>query len=225
MPLSIFRVRGLAAADATQLIAFAGFYSMFFFLTLYMQNVLHWSPIQAGAAYLPVTAGLGFAASISPKLFARVGTRPVIVAGALLSAGAIYYLSQIPLHGSYLADILPGLIVMSLGLGAIFVGATVAANAGVPPKQAGVAAGLLNTSLQLGIALGLAVFSALATAQTNHLVAAHASPTDALVGGYTRALLTASIFLAAAAVIALRTVNSRGEPIPAPDASPALELI
>jgi predicted MFS family arabinose efflux permease len=225
MPLSIFRVRGLAAADATQLIAFAGFYSMFFFLTLYMQNVLHWSPIQAGAAYLPVTAGLGFAASISPKLFARLGTRPVIVAGALLSAGAIYYLSRIPLHGSYLADIFPGLIVMSLGLGAIFVGATVAANAGVPADRAGLAAGLLNTSLQLGIALGLAVFSALATARTNHLVAAHASRADALVGGYTRALLAASIFLAAAALIALRTLNSRGEPTPAPDAPPALELV
>jgi len=225
MPLSIFRVRGLAAADATQLIAFAGFYSMFFFLTLYMQNVLHWSPIQAGAAYLPVTAGLGLAASVSPKLFARLGTRPVIAAGALLSAGAIYYLSRIPLHGSYLADILPGLIVMSLGLGAIFVGATVAANAGVPADRAGLAAGLLNTSLQLGIALGLAVFSALATARTNHLLAAHAPRADALVGGYTRALLASSIFLAAAALIALRTLNSRGEPTAAPDAPPALELV
>jgi len=172
-----------------------------------------------------VTAGLGFAAAVSPKLFARLGTRPVIVAGALLSAGAIYYLSRIPLHGSYLADIFPGLIVMSLGLGAIFVGATVAANAGVPADRAGLAAGLLNTSLQLGIALGLAVFSALATARTNHLVAAHASHADALVGGYTRALLAASIFLAAAALIALRTLNSRGEPTPALDAPPALEIV
>ena len=225
MPLSIFRVRGLAAADATQLIAFAGFYSMFFFLTLYMQNVLHWSPIQAGAAYLPVTAGLGFAAAMSPKLFARLGTRPVIVGGALLSAGAIYYLSRIPLHGTYLADILPGLIIMSLGLGAIFVGATVAANAGVPAERAGLAAGLLNTSLQLGIALGLAVFSALATARTNHLVAAHAPVPVALVGGYTRALLAASVFLLGAALIALRTVNSRGEPAAAPETTPALELV
>ena len=83
MPLSIFRIRGLAAADATQLIAFAGFYSMFSFLTLYMREVLHWSPIQAGAAYLPVTAGLAFAATMSPKLFARVGTRPVLVGGSL----------------------------------------------------------------------------------------------------------------------------------------------
>jgi EmrB/QacA subfamily drug resistance transporter len=223
LPLSIFRIRGLAAADATQLIAFAGFYSMFFFLTLYMQNILHWSPIEAGAAYLPVTAGLGFAAGLSPKLFARVGTRPVIVAGALLAAGGIYYLSRMPLHGTYLADILPGLLVMSLGLGAIFVGATIAANAGVPAEQAGIAAGLLNTSLQLGIALGLAIFSALATARTNHLLAVHMPTPDALVGGYSRALLAASIFLVAAAVIAVRTHNSRNQPLTLADPTPNLD--
>jgi EmrB/QacA subfamily drug resistance transporter len=221
MPLSIFRVKGLAAADATQMIAYAGFLSMFFFLTLYMQNVLHWSPIQAGAAYLPVTVFLGLAATISPMLFARVGTRPVIVAGALLAAGGIYYLSRVPVHGSYLTDLLPGLAVMALGLGAIIVGATVAANAGVPANQAGLAAGLLNTSAQLGTALGLAIFSALATARSNHLFAAHAARPDALTSGYARALLASSIFLAAAALIALRTTNSRGEE---PQEPPATEF-
>jgi predicted MFS family arabinose efflux permease len=221
MPLSIFRVKGLAAADATQMIAYAGFLSMFFFLTLYMQNVLHWSPIQAGAAYLPVTVFLGLAATISPMLFARVGTRPVIVTGALLAAGGIYYLSRVPVHGSYLTDLLPGLAVMALGLGAIIVGATVAANAGVPANQAGLAAGLLNTSAQLGTALGLAIFSALATARSNHLFAAHAARPDALTSGYARALLASSIFLAAAALIALRTTNSRGEE---PQEQPAAEF-
>jgi EmrB/QacA subfamily drug resistance transporter len=211
MPLSIFRIKGLAAADATQLIAFAGFYAMFFFLTLYMQNVLGYSPIQAGAAYLPVTAFLAISASIAPKLFARIGTRPVLVAGALISAGAIYSLSRIPVDGQYLTDLLPGLAVMALGLGAIFVGATVAANAGVPAHQAGLAAGLINTSLQLGIALGLAVFSALATSRTQHLLQAHASRADALTSGYARGLLAASIFLLGAALIALRTANPRGE--------------
>jgi EmrB/QacA subfamily drug resistance transporter len=225
VPFSIFRVKGLVAADATQLIAFAGLYAMFFFLTLYMQTVLHWSPIQAGAAYLPVTAFLAVAATISPKLFARVGTRPVIVAGALLSTGGIYYLSRIPVHGTYLTNLLPGLAVMSLGLGAIFVGATVAANAGVPANQAGLAAGLLNTSLQLGIALGLAVFSALATSRTHHELAAHAARPDALTSGYARALLASAIALAVAALIALRTTNSRGETqAQAVDAAPALEL-
>ena len=220
VPLSIFRVRGLVAADLTQLIAFAGFYGVFFFLTLYMQNVLGWSPLRAGAAYLPVTVGLGIGATLSPKLFARVGTRPAIFGGAMLSAAGIYSLSRIPLHGTYVADLLPGLVVMSLGLGAIFVGATVAANAGVPADRAGVAAGLLNTSLQLGIAVGLAVFSALATTRTDDLIAASAAHPEALVAGYSRALGAASLFLVAAGLIALRTVNSRGEAAQAPTPDP-----
>jgi predicted MFS family arabinose efflux permease len=226
IPLSIFRVPGLVAADITQLVAFAGFYATFFFLTLYMQNILGWSPIEAGAAYLPVTLGLGISASISPRLFDRYGTRPVLVGGAMLAATGIYTISRIPPHGTYLADILPGLIIMSLGLGAIFVGATVAANAGVPAGQAGLAAGLLNTSLQLGIAVGLAVFSALATTRTDHLLAAHTSTAHALVGGYGLALRAASIFLAAAGLIALGTVNSRGEtPLPPPAAEPAPDTL
>jgi EmrB/QacA subfamily drug resistance transporter len=214
VPLSIFRVRGLVAADLTQLISFAGFYAVFFFLTLYMQNILGWSPVRAGAAYLPVTLGLGIGATISPRVFARIGTRPAIFAGAMVSAAGIYELSRIPLHGSYLADLLPGLVMMSLGLGVIFVGATVAANAGVPEDRAGLAAGLLNTSLQLGIAVGLAIFSALATARTNGLLAVNAGRQAALVGGYSRALGVAAVFLVAAGLIALRTVNSGGEPAP-----------
>jgi MFS family permease len=95
-PLSIFRINGLAFSDATQLIAFAGFLAMFFFLTLYMQNVLGYSPIQTGAAYLPVTAGVAMAAGITSQLLARTGTRPVIVAGALIAAGGVYYLSRVP---------------------------------------------------------------------------------------------------------------------------------
>jgi EmrB/QacA subfamily drug resistance transporter len=224
IPLSIFRVPGLVAADVTQLVAFAGFYATFFFLTLYMQNILGWSPIQAGAAYLPVTGGLAISASISPRLFARLGTRPVLVGGAMLAAGGIYTISRIPPHGTYLAAILPGLIIMSLGLGAIFVGATVAATAGVPAGQAGLAAGLLNTSLQLGIAVGLAVFSALATTRTDHLLAAHSSPAHALVGGYGLALRAAGIFLAVAGLIALGTVNSRSDTPPLP-ADPTPETL
>ena len=134
-PFSIFRIKGLAAADATQMIAFAGFVSLFFFLTLYMQDVLGYSPIQSGSAYLPVTAGIVAAAGISSRLFARTGTRPVTVAGTLIAAAAIYYLSRVPVHGSYLTDLLRGLVVMSIGLGAVFVSVTAAANAGVPAGQ------------------------------------------------------------------------------------------
>jgi EmrB/QacA subfamily drug resistance transporter len=211
VPLSIFRVRGLAAANVTQLIALAGFLSMFFFLTLYMQNVLGYSPIQTGAAYLPLTFGVGISAGVSSQLIARTGTRPVIVVGALVAAGGLYYLSRVPVHGSYLADLFPGLMVVSFGLGAVFVAITTAANAGVPADKAGLAAALLNASQQVGGALGLAIFSAIATSHTNHLLAAHAAAPDALTAGFHRALLASSMFVIAAAIIALRTSNTRGE--------------
>src|SRR6516162_6502821 len=214
MPLSIFRVKGLAAADATWLIGIAGFFAMFFFLTLYMQEVLGFSPIQAGAAYLPVTFCLAVASGVSSQLFARIGTRPVIVGGALLSAGGIYFLSRIPVDGSYVPDVLPGLVMMAVGFGAVFVGVTTAANAGVPADKAGLAAGLLSTSQQLGMALGLAILSAVATARTQNVLAAHSARPEALTAGYQRALLVCSLFVLVAALIASRTPNARAAAAP-----------
>ena len=212
-PFSIFRIPGLAAADATQVIAMAGFYSMFFFITLYMQNVLGYSEIGAGAAYLPTTFAVAIAAAVGSQLFVRIGTRPVIVAGALLGAGGVFWLSRIPLDGSYVADLLPPLVIMALGLGATFVGVTTAAQAGVPPDRAGLAAALINTSTWLGGALGIAIFSAIATSRTQDLQAAGVSQPEALTEGFQRALLVCAIFVLAAAVIALRATNTRGEPV------------
>ena len=168
MPLSILRVKGVAAADGTQMVMLAGLFPMFFFLTLYMQGVLGYSPVQTGVAYLPLTAGVIVAAGVSSQLFARIGTKPVILAGLLIGSAGLAWLSRIPVDGSYLTDILPGMVVVSLGLGAVFTGATTAANAGVGEDQAGLAAGLLNTGQQLGGALGLAILSAIATSRTDH---------------------------------------------------------
>ncbi|MCU1659740.1 MAG: Puromycin resistance protein pur8 [Pseudonocardiales bacterium] len=211
LPLSIFRVKGLAAANVTGLIAFAGMLAMFFFLTLYMQNVLTYSPIETGAAYLPLTLGVGISAGVSSQLVGRVGTRPLMIGGALIAAGGLYYLSRIPVDGSYLTDLLPGLMIVSFGLGSVFVGVTTAANAGVPADKAGLAAALLNSAQQVGGALGLAIFSAVATSRTNHLLTTHASLPTALTSGFHRALLTGAVFLLAAALIALRTTNTRGD--------------
>ncbi len=213
VPLSIFRIKGLAAADATQIIAMAGFYSMFFFLTLYMQTVLHFSPTRAGASYVPVALGVAISAGVCSKLFERTGTRPIIVAGALLAAGGVFWLSRMPVHGSYLSDLLPGLLIMSVGLGAVFVGVQTAANAGVPPDKAGLAAALINASLQLGAALGLAIFSAIATSRTSYLLTVHVGRPEALTSGFHLALLASSVFLVAAALIGLRATNTRGEPV------------
>lgn len=208
-PLSILRIKGIAAADVTQLLAFGGFVGMFFFLTLYQQTVLGFSPIQAGSAYLPVTVVLTIAAGVTSVLIGRVGTRPIIVTGALVGAAGTFLLSRIPVDGNYVVDILPGLLIMSLGLGAILVAVTAAANAGVPADKAGLAAGLLNTSLQLGSALAVAIFSALATARTKDLLATGSPMPEALTGGFSRAILASSIFLLAAAVIAFRAPNTR----------------
>jgi MFS family permease len=217
LPLSIFRIKGLAAADVTQLIGIAGIISMFFFLTLYMQNVLGYSQIKTGLSYLPLCFGVGVAAGIASQLVTRVGTRPVMAIGALIAGGGVFWLSRIPVDGTYTTDLLPGLLTASAGLGAMFVAVTTAANAGVPSEQAGLAAALLNTSQQLGGALGLAIFSAIATSRTHHLMAAHTAPAEALTSGFQRALLACAICLAAASVIALRTTNTRG----APEAGPA----
>jgi EmrB/QacA subfamily drug resistance transporter len=212
VPFSIFRIKGLAAADATQVIAFAGFGSMFFFITLYMQDVLGLSATRAGAAYVPAGVSVVIAATLSSKLFARVGTRPLIVAGALVAAAGVFWLSRIPVHGSYPTNLLPGMIVMGLGLGAVLVGVQTAGNAAVPPSQAGLAAALVNSALQLGVALGLAIFSAVATARTTALLALHVATPIALTAGFHRPLLASGMFLVAAALIATRATNTRGEP-------------
>jgi EmrB/QacA subfamily drug resistance transporter len=220
-PLSIFKVKGLAGADVTQVIAQAGFLSLFFFITLYMQTVLHMSPIEAGAAYIPVTIGVGISSGISTQLLPRVGSRPLIVAGTLVGAAGVFLLSRIAADGSYVADVLPGLVVMALGLGAVFVGVQNAANAGVPAEQAGLAAALISASATLGGALGLAILSAISTSRTHHLLATHTSHPVALTSGFGHALLVCSLFLVAAAVVAARTTGTRVQRVPSVEPSAA----
>ena len=209
IPFAVLRVKGLVAADLTQLIAFSGFFSMFFYATLYMQEILHYSPLRAGAAYLPITAGFAVAGATASQLVTRIGTRPVVVAGCLMAGAGIWWVSRVPLHGSYVTDLLPGFVVMSLGAGSVFVSVTAAANAGVPADKAGLAAGLLNSSQQVGSALGLAVLSAVAITRTSHLIAARAPHLVAADAGYHQALLVGAILMAAAAVLAVRIGNTR----------------
>lgn len=209
VPLAILRVKGLVAADLTQLIAFAGFFAMFFYATLYMQEVLRYSPLKGGAAYLPITVGFAAAGGIASQLITRIGTRPVVLAGCLTAAAGIYYVSRVPLHGAYVTDLLPGFLAMSLGAGSVFVSIAAAANAGVPSDKAGLAAGLLNASQQVGSALGLAILSAVAIARTNTLTVAKAPHLVALDAGYHQALLVGSVMMAAAALIAVRIGNTR----------------
>jgi EmrB/QacA subfamily drug resistance transporter len=210
LSLDTLRIKGLAAANVTGLIAFAGMLAMFFFLTLYMQNVLGYSPIKTGLAYLPMTAGVAVSAGFCSQLLTKVGTRPVILAGALIASGGLFYLAQLSADGTYPGDLLPGMLIVSVGLGAVFVGVVTAANAGVPPDKAGLTAALLNSSQQIGGALGLAIFSAIATARTRDLLEGGSELPSALTDGFHRALLTGAVFALVAAGLALRTTNSRG---------------
>jgi EmrB/QacA subfamily drug resistance transporter len=221
LPASVLRIPGLVAANLTGLVGFAGMLTMFFFLTLYMQTVLGYSPMAAGAAYLPLTFGVGISSGVGAKLIARIGSRYVICAGALVAAGGLLLLAQVPADGSYLSDILPGLMLFAFGVGPVFVGVTAAANAGASPDVAGIVAAILNSAQQVGGALGLAIFSALATSRAADLAASGADPRAAATGGYQRALLAGAVFAAAAALISLRTVNSHQDPMELPDETPA----
>jgi EmrB/QacA subfamily drug resistance transporter len=223
LPLSTFRNRGLAAANLTGLVGFAGMLTMFFFLTLYMQTVLGYSPFAAGAAYLPLTVGVGVSSGVGAKLLTKVGSRRVISVGALVASTGLLLLARIPVHGSYLPDILPGLMLFALGVGPVFVGVTAAANAGATADRAGLIAAILNSAQQVGGALGLAIFSVLATSRTDHLLATGAGGHAAATGGFHRALLAGAVFAAAAALIALRTADTHEGPMEAQHPTPVPE--
>jgi EmrB/QacA subfamily drug resistance transporter len=212
LPFSLFRIRGLAAANVTQLLSFGGLYSMFFFLSLYMQNVLGYSPIQTGVAYLPVTAGFVIAVGVATPLLPRLGTKPVIVAGAVLASAGVYYLSRVPVEGGYAGDLLPGIAAVALGLGCVFTGVTSAATGGVAEDSAGVASGLLNASMQFGGALGLAILSAVATERTGRVLAGGADLPIALTAGFQRAFLVGAGLVLAGGVVAaaVRTKGAAG---------------
>src|SRR5215471_12936862 len=212
LPLSIFRIKGLAATDAAQVLGLAGLNSAFFFISLYMQEVLHFSALRAGAAYVPIAAIVMIGSIGGSGLVPRLGTRPLIIAGALIATGGLYWVSRIPVHGYYWTDIFPPLMIAGLGLGLVFVGVNIAGNAGVAPDKAGLAGALITASFQVGVALGLAVLSALATARTHSLLSVHHTASAALAGGDGRAILAAAFFVGAVVLIGLRAANTKGEP-------------
>ncbi|WP_431874537.1 MFS transporter [Amycolatopsis sacchari] len=211
LPLSLFRISGLAAANAVQLLAIGGMYAMFYILTLYMQSVLHYSPLMAGLAYLPATVSLGVTALVATRLIPRIGTLPLIIGGPAVASFGVYLLSHLPVQGDYAAHLLPGLLFMSVGLGAVVAAVPNAATAGAPVADSGVAASLPLTATQAGGALGIAVLGTVAASYTTHLLAAGMSTPAALTAGFNRALLAAAAVILVAAVVGLRTKNTRDE--------------
>ena len=179
--MSIFRVRSLATANVVMLFVMSGMFAMFFFNSLYIQRVLGYGPLKAGLAFLPFTAGIMVSAGLASSFAPRVGVRAVAVTGIVVSCAGLLLLTRLPVHGSYVADFLPSLLLVSLGMGAVFVPLTLIATTGLDDDDQGLASGLFNTSQQVGGALGLAVLSTIAASRTNHLGGSGAA---ALVGGF-----------------------------------------
>jgi EmrB/QacA subfamily drug resistance transporter len=203
MRLSIFRIRALAVADIVLLLVASGMFGMFFFASLYVQEILGYSPLRAGLAFLPVTAGIIIGAGVAQQLIKRVGVRNVSTAGIALASAGMLVLTQLPVHGSYVSDLLVGLLPMSLGMGLTFVPITLMGTSGVTGEDAGLASGLFNTAQQVGGSLGLAILSTLAASQTASVL--HGTSTAAVlaarVSGYHVAFLAAAIMLGAGVVI------------------------
>jgi EmrB/QacA subfamily drug resistance transporter len=201
--LSIFRVRALAVGDSVLLLVASGMFGMFFFASLYVQEILGYSPLRAGLAFLPVTAGIMIGAGVAQPLIKRVGVRNVSTGGIALAAAGMLVLTQLPVHGSYVSDLLVGLLPISLGMGLTFVPITLMGTSGVSEDDAGLASGLFNTAQQVGGSLGLAILSTLAASQTARVLdgTSQAAVLAARVSGYHVAFLAAGIMLAAGVVI------------------------
>jgi EmrB/QacA subfamily drug resistance transporter len=207
MPFSIFRIRTVAAANISGLILGTVSFSMFLMLTLYMQQVLGYSPLKTGVAYLAVAGTAIIWSTVAAQLVTRVGVKPVIVAGmAFLTAGLVYF-TQVSVGGSYVGDLLPGFLLIAVGLGFSFVPISIAALAGVQAEEAGLASGLFNTSQQIGGALGIAALSAIATSTTEDGVASGTALPVALTDGFETAFVWGGIIAAVGILVGLVLVR------------------
>jgi hypothetical protein len=218
MPLSIFRIRTLAGANIVGVLLGASVFANFFLLTLYVQNVLHFSALKTGLTFLATAGTTVVVAALSQWLTTKIGPRIVMAFGLALSTGGLIWYAQIPVHGSYAKDLLPGYLLVGFGLALSFIPVSIAALAGVGPREAGLASGLLNTSQQIGGAIGVAVASSVAVSRATHLLHAGASQAAALTSGYSLAFWVTAGVSAAGVVTALALVRDEevvGEEEPA----------
>jgi EmrB/QacA subfamily drug resistance transporter len=225
MPFSIFRIRTVSAANIAGLILGTVTFSMFLMLTLYMQQVLSYSPMKTGVAYLAVAATAIVWSTVAAQLVNRVGVKPVIAAGMTLLTAGLLYFTQVSVGGSYLGDLLPGFLLIAAGLGFSFVPISIAALAGVPADEAGLASGLFNTSQQVGGALGIAALSAIATSTTNDAVASGTPVPNALTDGFELAFIWGAVVAAIGIVVAVVLVRRSDleQPVEEEAVEPALE--
>jgi EmrB/QacA subfamily drug resistance transporter len=225
MRFGIFQIRTVSGANVAGFIMGTAMFAMFLMLTLYMQQVLGYSAMKTGIAYLAVAGTAILWSAVAAQLVTRIGVKPVLVVGmTLLTAGLVYF-TQVSVGGSYAGDLLPGFLLIGVGIGFSFVPISIAALAGVQAAEAGLASGLINTSQQIGGALGIAALSTIATSRTDDAVAGGSALPSALVDGFSGAFL-AGVVIAGLGIVAALTLIRRDElePVPAAEAEPALDL-
>jgi EmrB/QacA subfamily drug resistance transporter len=221
VPLGIFRRRTLSAANAIGFGLGTMTFGMFFLLSLYMQQVLGYSAMKTGVSYLAVALTVVAASAISQAFVTRIGVKPVLVAGMGLLTIALLYFSQVSPDGSYLGDLLPGFLLIGVGMGFSFVPISIAALAGVGDREAGLASGLINTTQQIGGALGVALLITVATTRTEDMVASGAAAPEALTNGFGLAFFVAAGFAFASLVLTLVALKGDELDVAALDAAPA----
>ena len=203
VPFGIFRLRTLTGANVVGLLVGASLFSMFFFISLYMQQVLGWSAIKSGLSYLPLAGSIILSAGVASQLVTRIGFKQVMAIGTALIAVALVWFAQVSPHGGFVADVLGPSVIAAVGLGFAFVTTTIAAVAGVEDRDSGLASGLINTTQQVGGALGLAVLSAISISVTG---TSHAP--DVLTRGFHDAFLAGAGIAVLALVATLTLIRS-----------------
>jgi predicted MFS family arabinose efflux permease len=213
MPFRIFRLRTLTGANVVGLLVGASLFSMFFFITLYMQQVLGYSAIHAGLSYLPLAVFIIVSSGIASQLVTRIGFKPVLAMGMVFIAAGLVWFSQVSVGGGFTSDILGPSLLAAAGLGFAFVTTTIAAVSGVRAEESGLASGLINTSQQIGGALGLAVLATIANSRTDEVMAsAHGAPAtlpNALTEGFQSAFLGGAVIAALGLFLTLVLIRSR----------------
>jgi EmrB/QacA subfamily drug resistance transporter len=211
MPFSIFRLRTLRGANIVGLLIGMSLFSMFFFISLYLQDVMHYTAIQTGIAYLPLAVGIIVSAGLAAQLVTRLGFKIPLTIGMILIAAGLFWFAQVPApHGSYFSDILGPSLLAAVGLGFAFVPVTIAAVTGTKPHEAGLASGLINTSQQIGGALGLAILATVANSRTQDILTAGAHNTAiALTKGFDRAFLIGGGFAVLGAILTMLLISSK----------------
>jgi len=215
VPLRIFRSRNVSGANAIQALMVAGMFGLFFLGSLYLEQVLGYDPLEIGFAFLPATLIMGtLSFRYTEPLISRFGARLALLAGLVLVAAGLALFARAPVDGSYLTDVLPPMIILGLGIGVSFPSLMSLAMSGATREDAGLASGLVNTTAQVGGALGLAVLATLSASRSKDLIAAGESTASALVGGYHLAFLIGAALVVAALVVGLTVLQGDGKPQP-----------